>query len=145
MKLVIQRTNEVTVEINGDICAKTGKGMLILFGVEKNDTEDKIDFLANKVLNLRFFEDQNEKMNLSIKDIEGEIMVVSQFTIAANCSKGLRPSFDNAMKPDMAVKYYEKFVSKLRESDLVVKTGVFGADMKIALINDGPVTFILEK
>lgn len=145
MKLVIQRTKEATVQINGDICSKTGKGMLILFGVEKNDTEDKIDYLVNKVLNLRFFEDVNEKMNLSIKDIDGEIMVVSQFTLAANCSKGQRPSFDNAMKPDIANEYYEKFVSKLRESDLVVKTGVFGADMKVALINDGPVTFILEK
>ncbi len=145
LKLVIQRTKEATVQINGDICSKTGKGMLILFGVEKNDTEDKIDYLVNKVLNLRFFEDENEKMNLSIKDIDGEIMVVSQFTLAANCSKGQRPSFDNAMKPDIANEYYEKFVSKLRESDLVVKTGVFGADMKVALINDGPVTFILEK
>lgn len=145
MKLVIQRTKEATVEINGDIFSKTGKGMLILFGVEKNDSEDKIDYLVNKVLNLRFFEDENEKMNLSIKDIEGEIMVVSQFTLAANCSKGLRPSFDNAMKPDIANEYYEKFVSKLRESNLVVKTGVFGANMKVALINDGPVTFILEK
>lgn len=145
MKLVIQRTKEATVEINGDICAKIGKGMLILFGVEKNDTEDKIDFLANKVLNLRFFEDENEKMNLSIKDIEGEILVVSQFTLAANCNKGLRPSFDNAMKPDIADTYYKKFISKIRESNLVVKTGVFGADMKVGLINDGPVTFILEK
>ena len=145
MKLVIQRTKEVTVQIDGDICSKKGKGMLILFGVEKNDTEDKIDYLANKVLNLRLFEDENAKMNLSILDTEGEIMVVSQFTLAANCSKGLRPSFDNAMKPDIAIKYYEKFVSKLKESKLVVKTGVFGADMKVALVNDGPVTFILEK
>ena len=145
MKLLIQRTDEVSVEIDNNICAETKMGMLILFCAEKNDTEDKICYMVNKVLNLRFFEDENNKMNLSVKDINGEIMVVSQFTLAANCNKGLRPSFDNAMKPDLANVFYEKFVSKLKESNLVVKTGVFGADMKVSLVNNGPVTIILEK
>lgn len=145
MKIVLQRVNSASVEIEGKIYSKTEKGVLLLFGVEKNDKEEFIDFLVNKTLNLRIFNDENDKMNLSLMDIKGDILVVSQFTLAANCKKGLRPSFDNAMKPDVACKYYEKFVSELKKSGLNVQTGVFGADMKVSLLNDGPVTFILEK
>ena len=145
MKIVLQRVNNASVETGGKLYSKIDKGVLLLFGVEKNDKEEFIEFLANKVLNLRIFNDENDKMNLSVIDIKGEILVVSQFTLAANCKKGLRPSFDNAEKPDIANNYYEKFVSKLKKSGLNVQTGVFGADMKVSLINDGPVTFILEK
>ena len=145
MKIVLQRVNNASVEIEGKLYSKIEKGVLLLFGVEKNDKEEFIEFLANKTLNLRIFNDENNKMNLSLLDIKGEILVVSQFTLAANCKKGLRPSFDNAEKPDIANNYYEKFVSGLKKSGLNVQTGVFGADMKVSLLNDGPVTFILEK
>lgn len=145
MKVVVQRVNSASVKIENKIYSEIKKGVLLLFGVEKNDKKEFIDFLVNKVLNLRIFNDENDKMNLSLNDIKGEILVVSQFTLAANCKKGLRPSFDNAMHPDIANNFYEIFVSKLKESDLTVQTGVFGADMKVSLENDGPVTFILEK
>ncbi len=145
MKTVIQRTKFSEVEIDNKLHSKTGAGLLVLFCAEKNDTEDKIEWMANKILNLRIFQDENHKMNLSVLDIKGEIMVVSQFTLAGNCTKGTRPGFDLAMKPDSANEYYEKFVSELKKSGLNVQTGVFGADMKVSLLNDGPVTFILEK
>ncbi len=145
MKAILQRVKKAEVEIENKTYSAIQEGILILFGVEKNDTSDMIDFFVNKVLNLRIFEDENEKMNLSIKDIKGEILVVSQFTLASDCKKGLRPSFDNAMEPKSAKEYYEIFVSKLKESNLTVKTGIFGAMMNVSLINNGPVTFILEK
>ncbi len=145
MKIVVQRVKSSSVTINNEVYSKINSGLMLLFGVEKNDTEDFLDFMVHKILNLRIFNDENGKMNLSIKDIQGEILVVSQFTLAGDCKKGLRPSFDNAMQPDIANEYYEKFVSKLKESNLKIETGVFGADMKVELINDGPVTFILEK
>lgn len=145
MKSVIQRVKYSKVEIDGKLHSETKEGLLILFGVEKNDTEDKILWMANKILNLRIFQDENHKMNLSVLNIKGDIMVVSQFTLAGNCSKGTRPSFDCAMEPNTANRYYEEFVIELKKSGLNVQTGVFGADMKVSLLNDGPVTFILEK
>lgn len=145
MKIVVQRVKSSSVTIENEVYSKINSGLMLLFGVEKNDTEDFLDFMVHKITNLRIFNDENGKMNLSIKDIQGEILVVSQFTLAGDCKKGLRPSFDSAMEPKIANEFYEKFVSKLKETNLIVKTGVFGADMKVELINDGPVTFILEK
>lgn len=145
MKAVIQRVKSCSVAINNEIYSSINKGMLVLFCVEKDDTEDKIDWFVSKILGLRIFEDENEKMNLSISDINGEIMAVSQFTLAADCKKGTRPSFDKAEKPEIANQIYQKFVEKLKDSSLSVKTGEFGAMMEVSLINDGPVTFILEK
>ena len=145
MKAVIQRVKKASVEIEGKIYSKINRGLLILFCAEKNDVKENIDFIANKILNLRIFEDENHKMNLSVKDITGEILIVSQFTLASDLKKGLRPSFDNAMEPKQAKEFYEDMILKLKESKLNVQTGVFGADMQVKLINDGPVTFVLNK
>lgn len=145
MKAVIQRVKKASVEIEGKIYSKINRGLLILFCAEKNDVKENIDFIANKILNLRIFEDENHKMNLSVKDIAGEILIVSQFTLASDLKKGLRPSFDNAMEPIKAKEFYEDMILKLKESKLNVQTGVFGADMQVMLINDGPVTFVLNK
>ena len=145
MKIVLQRVNNASVEIDNSLYSKINKGLLLLFGVEKDDKEEFIEFLANKVLNLRIFPDNEGKMNLSVNDIKGEILVVSQFTLAASCKKGTRPSFDNAMEPKTANEYYEKFVEFLKKPGLNIQTGSFGAHMKVSLLNDGPVTFILEK
>ena len=145
MKAVIQRVKYASVAINGSEFSKIEKGLLVLFGVEKDDDKEKIDFFVKKIANLRIFNDEKGKMNFSVKDIKGEILVVSQFTLSADCAKGLRPSFDNAMNPEIANKMYEEFILKLKETGLNVKTGVFGADMKVLLLNDGPVTFVLEK
>ena len=145
MKAVIQRVKKASVEIEGKIYSKINRRLLILFCAEKNDVKENIDFVANKILNLRIFEDENHKMNLSVKDITGEILIVSQFTLASDLKKGLRPSFDNAMEPKQAKEFYEDMILKLKESKLNVQTGVFGADMQVMLINDGPVTFVLNK
>ncbi len=145
MKAVIQRVKKASVEIEGKIYSKINRGLLILFCAEKNDVKENIDFIANKILSLRIFEDENHKMNLSVKDITGEILIVSQFTLASDLKKGLRPSFDNAMEPKQAKEFYEDMILKLKESKLNVQTGVFGADMQVMLINDGPVTFVLNK
>ena len=144
MKLVIQRVKESSVTIDNKLYSKIGKGILVLLGVEKGDTIEQAKWLSEKLLKLRIFEDEDNKMNLSIQDIKGEILVVSQFTLAGNCKKGTRPSFDNAELPNKANKLYEEFCELLSKS-VPVKTGVFGAMMDVALINDGPVTFILEK
>ena len=145
MKVVVQRVKNASVTINDELYSHIDAGMLVLFCAEKGDTEDKLNWMANKVLSLRFFEDENSKMNKSIKDINGDIMVVSQFTLAADCKKGTRPSFDNAENPDIAKILYEKFINILKESDINVKTGFFGAMMQVSLVNDGPVTFVIEK
>ena len=145
MKAVIQRVKNASVTIDDKLYSKISKGMLILFCVEKGDTDDKLEWMANKIESLRIFEDEQQKMNLSVKDIKGELLVVSQFTLAASCKKGTRPSFDNAEHPEIANKMYQKFVEILKTKDLSVKTGVFAANMQVSLINDGPVTFILEK
>ncbi len=144
MKLVVQRVKNASVTIDENLFSSINNGYLVLFGVEKNDTKEQADWLANKLCVLRAFSDENGKMNLSIKDVAGEMLIVSQFTLCAEIRKGTRPSFDNAMSPNEANEMYEYFMSKVREQDIPVKTGVFGADMKVELLNDGPVTFIME-
>lgn len=145
MKAVLQRVKRASVTIDGDVYSSINAGMLVLFCVEKNDSQDKLEWMSNKILSLRCFEDENEKMNRSLKDINGEILVVSQFTLAADCKKGTRPGFDNAEEPSIASSMYEKFVHKLSASGLTVRTGVFAAMMDVSLVNDGPVTFVLSK
>lgn len=145
MKLVIQRVSNASVTIENEKFSSINRGLLVLFGAAKGDCEDMLEYLAQKLLKLRIFQDENDKMNLSISDIKGEILVVSQFTLCADCKKGTRPSFDTALEPNLAKEYYEKFVSILKNSGLNVKTGKFGAHMQVELINDGPVTIIIEK
>jgi len=144
MKAVLQRVSKAEVEVEDKTVGEIGKGILVLLGVEKGDTEKDADWMAEKVVNLRIFEDEAGKMNLSVQDIHGEILAVSQFTLAGNCSKGRRPSFDTAAAPGEANELYEYFVARVRESGVPVQTGVFQADMQVSLVNDGPVTFILE-
>ena len=145
MKALIQRVNRASVTIDGELYSKIGKGLLVFLGVEKEDTVENCEKLSQKVLNLRIFEDENDKMNLSVNDVKGEILVVSQFTLCGDCKKGTRPSFDKAAHPDIAVKLYEDFVEKIRASGLKTETGKFRAMMDVELINDGPVTFMVEK
>ena len=145
MKALIQRVKTASVTIDGELYSKIGKGLLILLGVEKGDEKDNADKLSQKIANLRIFEDENDKMNLSVKDVEGEILVVSQFTLCGDCKKGTRPSFDKAAPPDKANSLYEYFVANLKAEGFNVPTGKFGAMMDVALVNDGPVTFMVEK
>ena len=145
MKIILQRVTRASVDIKGERIAAISKGLLVLFGVEKNDDEEKVIFLAEKTLNLRVFPDGKGKMNLSCIDICGEILVVSQFTLAGDCSRGRRPGFDNAAPPDVAQLLYQKFVQQISKSRLKIATGKFGVDMQVELINDGPVTFTLER
>ncbi len=145
MKLVIQRVANAQVEVDKKIVGKINKGYLVLFGVKEGDTIEQADALAEKLCKLRIFEDENEKMNLSINDVEGELLIVSQFTLYANCEKGNRPSFVEAMEPKKANEMYEYFIERCKEKVKKVERGIFGADMKVTLLNDGPVTIILEK
>ena len=142
MKAVIQRVKYSNVKIDGEIVGKCENGFMILLGVWQGDTKADADKLVKKIPNLRIFEDENGKMNLSCLDIDGEILVISQFTLCADCSHGRRPSFTNSAPPDDANSLYEYFVSELKNSG--VKTGRFGADMQVELVNDGPVTIILD-
>jgi len=144
MRVLIQRVSSASVEIEGNISGEIGKGFLILFGVTHADTENDAVFLAEKCLNLRIFEDGDGKMNLSLKDIKGETLVVSQFTLYGDATKGRRPSFTDAAVPAQAIPLYEKFICELRKSGLKVETGIFGADMSVKLCNQGPVTMMLE-
>jgi len=144
MRAVIQRVKEAEVKISGKTVGKIGKGLLVLLAVHVDDTEDKIEKMATKIINLRIFGDQADKMNLSVKDMGGEILVVSQFTLYGDISKGNRPSFIESAKPDKAVPYYGKFVERIRASGLKTATGEFGAMMEVSLINDGPVTIIID-
>lgn len=144
MRLVVQRVDNASVTIENELFSSIGQGYLILFGAEKGDTKAQADWLANKVSILRCFPDENGKMNLSIKDIQGEMLIVSQFTLAGDVKKGTRPSFDKAMAPNEANEMYEYFISKVKEQNIQVKTGVFGAHMEVNLLNNGPVTFVID-
>lgn len=145
MKALIQRVKQASVTIDGEIYSSINFGMLIFLGVEKEDSEVNAKQLSEKLINLRIFEDNEGKMNKSLLDIKGEILVVSQFTLASDCKKGTRPSFDKSAPPDKANKLYEDFVKLISGYGLNVKTGKFQAMMDVSLINDGPVTFMVEK
>ena len=145
MKLVVQRVKQASVVIEGKVVGNIEKGLLILVGVTHTDTEENADYLAKKLCALRIFEDEKGKMNLNVKDVEGSLLIVSQFTLYANCNSGNRPSFIEAARPEQAEPLYEYFCSKCEEHSIEVQKGIFGADMKVNLLNDGPVTIILEK
>lgn len=144
MRSVIQRVNHASVEVDGKVIGSIKKGLLVLLGVCDADTEQDMVWLADKITGLRIFTDENDKMNLSLGDVSGELLVVSQFTLYGDCKKGKRPSFVSAGKPDFANEMYEKFVDYCRKNVSVVETGEFGADMKVTLENDGPVTLIID-
>ena len=145
MKLVLQRVANAGVYIERQTVAKISQGLLIFFGVEKQDNSDKVNYLADKALKLRIFQDDKGKMNLSCLDVSGDVLVISQFTLAGDCTKGKRPSFDNAAQPKEAKFLYRQFIEKVAESGLTVKEGQFGANMQVELVNDGPVTFFLSR
>lgn len=144
MRFVIQRVTEASVTIDGEISGKIGKGYLVLIGVADTDTKEIADKMIRKMIGLRIFEDEQGKTNLSLADVEGGLLLVSQFTLYANCKRGNRPSFIEAGKPDMANEMYEYIIEKCRESVEEVQTGEFGADMKAQLLNDGPFTILLD-
>ena len=145
MKAVIQRVSQSSVTINNEIVAQIQQGLLVLVGIEDADNQEDINWLASKIANLRIFEDENEVMNLSLKDIDGEMIVVSQFTLHALTKKGNRPSYIKASKPEIAIPLYESFVQQMeKELGKKVQTGQFGADMKVSLVNEGPVTIIID-
>lgn len=145
MKTVIQRVSSASVTIDSKIVAEIQKGLLVLVGIEDADSQEDIDWLCQKIANLRIFGDENEVMNLSVKDIDGDVIVVSQFTLHASTKKGNRPSYIKASKPDVAIPMYENFVKQLEnELGKKVQAGIFGADMKVLLLNDGPVTIIID-
>jgi D-tyrosyl-tRNA(Tyr) deacylase len=145
MKVVIQRVSEASVAINNQIVASIQNGLLVLLGIVNEDAQDDINWLCNKITNLRIFDDDNGVMNKSILDVDGNVIVVSQFTLHANTKKGNRPSYIKAAKPDIAVPLYESFVKQLEQNlGKKVQTGKFGADMKVQLLNDGPVTIIID-
>ncbi len=145
MRVVVQRVSEASVTIEGKENASIEQGLLVLLGIENTDTQEDIDWLCKKISNLRIFGDENEVMNLSVMDVKGEIIVVSQFTLHASTKKGNRPSYIRAAKPGFAIPMYEKFTKQLSQiSGTKVQTGIFAADMKVRLLNDGPVTIIID-
>ncbi len=144
MRAVVQRVSEGSVSVDNTISGKIGKGFLIFLGVEEQDDEKDLEYMVDKITNLRIFEDENEKMNLSLKDIGGELLVVSQFTLLGDCRKGRRPSFSTAARPEKANELYMMFVQRCREQGLKVETGVFQAHMEVRLCNDGPVTMLID-
>lgn len=145
MRVLVQRVDEASVSVDHKIVGQIGKGYLLLVGIQKNDTLAQVEYLANKVSNLRIFEDSEGKMNLNLREVNGEILAVSQFTLAGDTSRGNRPGFETAARPDEAKPMYEKFVEYMQKLGYHVETGIFQAEMKVHLINDGPTTFILEK
>ena len=144
MKVLIQRVKKAEVNIENKPFSHIEKGILALVGIEKGDTKEQVEKLAKKVVNLRIFPDENDKMNLSLIDINGEMLIVSQFTLCGDCKKGTRPSFDKSAPPDAANELYEYFVTQIKSYGIKTGTGRFGAMMEVSLVNDGPVTFMLE-
>ena len=144
MRFVIQRVSSASVTIDGKVSGEIGKGFVVLIGIGEDDTKEIADKLLHKLLNMRIFEDENGKTNLALKDVSGELLMISQFTLYANCKKGNRPSFIKAGNPELANNLYEYIIAKCKEEIPDVQTGIFGADMKISLINDGPFTILLD-
>ncbi|KFF21142.1 MULTISPECIES: D-aminoacyl-tRNA deacylase [Chryseobacterium] len=144
MKIVIQRVSEASVKVDGKIVGEIGKGLMLLTGIDENDEKADADWLVQKILNLRIFGDEDDKLNLSVKDISGEILCISQFTLIADYKKGNRPSFIKAAKPDKAIPLFDYFKEEIAKSGLKTESGIFGADMKVSLINDGPVTIVMD-
>ncbi|MCQ2363825.1 MAG: D-aminoacyl-tRNA deacylase, partial [Acidaminococcaceae bacterium] len=142
MRAVVQRVDGARVEVAGQTVGAVNRGLLVFFGVAPDDTDKDLDYIVDKVAGLRIFEDSQDKLNLSVQDVGGEILAVSQFTLYGDCRKGKRPSFDGAAKPEMANAYYEKFVEGLRQKGIKVATGVFRAHMSVSLVNNGPVTIL---
>ena len=144
MKFVIQRVSEASVKVDGNIIGQIGKGFMVLIGVGQEDTKEIADKMVKKLVGLRIFEDENGKTNLSLADVGGEMLLISQFTLYANCKKGYRPSFIESGAPDMASDMYEYIIAKCKETVPVVERGIFGADMKVSLVNEGPFTIVLD-
>ena len=144
MKFVIQRVNHASVKVDGNVVGKIDKGYMVLIGISENDTKEIADKMIKKMIGLRIFEDENGKTNISLKDVSGELLLISQFTLYADCKKGNRPSFINAGKPDMANEMYEYIIEQCKKEISVVEKGIFGADMKVSLVNDGPFTIVLD-
>ena len=144
MRAVVQRVASSRVSVDEHITGEIERGLLVLLGVTLEDSSEDVDYLLEKIVNLRIFEDENEKMNLSLKDINGELLVVSQFTLYGDCRKGRRPNFTNAAKPDLANELYEEFIEKASKQNIKVGTGKFGANMMVELTNEGPVTILID-
>ena len=144
MKIVVQRVSQASVKVSGEIVGEISQGLLLLIGIEENDEKEDAEWLAKKILDLRIFSDEEGKMNCSVKDINGEILCVSQFTLIADYKKGNRPSFIKAAKPEKAVPLFEYFKGLIKSSGLKTESGIFGADMKVCLLNDGPVTIVMD-
>mgnify|MGYP001451727152 CR=1 FL=1 len=144
MRAVVQRVKNASVEVDNQIVGQIEKGLLVFLGVGQGDDEKDLDYLVDKVLGLRIFQDENDKMNLSVKDISGQVLVISQFTLYGDVRKGKRPSFTSSADPKMAKEEYEAFIKKINEKNISVESGIFGADMKVNLINDGPVTILID-
>lgn len=144
MRAVIQRVSSASVKVDGEIIGSIGEGLLIFLGVGDTDTESDLKYIVDKSIGLRIFSDENDKMNLSVEDIGGEILVISQFTLYGDCRKGKRPSFSKSMEPVAANKMYEQFIAELKSRGIRTEHGEFGADMKVELLNDGPVTILLD-
>ncbi|MBW6409943.1 D-aminoacyl-tRNA deacylase [Clostridium weizhouense] len=144
MRAIVQRVTSSSVKVDGDIIGSIGRGLNVLIGISKDDNIEDLKYIKDKIINLRIFEDENEKMNLSLLDIKGEILLISQFTLYGDCRKGRRPNFMQAKSGEEAEKLYEDFIELLKEANVSVSTGKFGADMKVEINNDGPVTIILD-
>lgn len=144
MKIVVQRVSQASVKVSGEIVGEISQGLLLLVGIEENDEKEDAEWLSKKILDLRIFSDEEGKMNRSVKDINGEILCVSQFTLIADYKKGNRPSFIKAAKPEKAIPLFEYFKGLIKSSGLKTENGIFGADMKVSLLNDGPVTIVMD-